>query len=106
MRAALVVQNNVEQRTMDLQRAFRAAGIVNEAQLPESVHEEADTGSSGPNHFGQRLLADLGDNSFGNAILSKVREQQQDARQPFFTGVEQLVDQILFIANIPRQQIG
>jgi hypothetical protein len=37
-----VVQNHVEQRTVDLQRAFRPAGIVDEAQLSESVHEEAD----------------------------------------------------------------
>ena len=105
MRAVLVVQNDVEQRTMDLQSAFRAAGIVNEAQLPESVHEEADTRSSGPNHFGQSLLTNLRDNGFWNTVLAKVCEQQQDARQPLLTGVEQLVDKILFVTDIPRQQV-
>ena len=38
----LVVENDIEQRTVDLQSAFRTASVVNEAQLPESVHEKAD----------------------------------------------------------------
>ena len=35
----LVVQNYVEQRAVDLQPTV----VVNKAQFPESVHEEADT---------------------------------------------------------------
>src|SRR5271165_7482007 len=38
-----IVQNYIEQRAVDLQRAFRATCIVNEAQLSETVHEEADS---------------------------------------------------------------
>ena len=69
------MQNYIEQRAVDLQSAFRSAGVVNEAQLPESVHKEADTGARGPNHLGQRFLADLRDNGFGDAFLAKMCEQ-------------------------------
>ena len=71
----LVVQNDIEQRTMDLQRAFRTSGIVNEAEFPEPVHEEADSRTSRPDHLSERLLADLGDHGFRNAILAKMSEQ-------------------------------
>ena len=37
----LVVENNIEQRTVDLQSAFYAAGVLNETQFPEPVHEKA-----------------------------------------------------------------
>ena len=71
----LVVENDVEQRAVDLQSALGAAGVVNEAQLPKSVHEEADTRTSSPNHLSQRLLADLWDHGFRNAIFAKMSEQ-------------------------------
>jgi hypothetical protein len=42
--ATLVVENNIEQRTMDMQFAIsgRPAFIINEPQLAELVHEETD----------------------------------------------------------------
>src|ERR1051326_4171038 len=82
---------------MDLQRAFGAAGVVNEAQLPEAVHKEADARTSCPDHLGQSFLADLGNYSFRNAFLAKMREQQQHAGQPLFAGVEKLVDKIFLV---------
>src|SRR5580700_2789817 len=71
----LIVQHNVQQRAVHLQRAFRPARVVNEAQLPESVHEEADPGTSGPYHLSQGLLTDLGDDSFRDAFFAEVGEQ-------------------------------
>src|ERR1051326_1586913 len=91
---------------MDLERAFGAAGIVNEAQLPESVHKEADPRTSRPDHLRQRFLADLGNHGFGDALLAKVSEQEQHAGQAFFAGVKKLVNKILFVTDIPRQQIS
>jgi hypothetical protein len=35
-----IVQNYVEQRTVDLQSAFNTAGVLNETQSPEPVHEK------------------------------------------------------------------
>ena len=88
---------------MDLQRALGSSGVVNEAQLPESVHKEADTRTSRPDHLSQRFLADLGNHGFGDALLAKVSEQEQHASQPFFAGVEKLIDEILFVTYIPAQ---
>ena len=82
------MENDIEQRAVDLQSTFRAACIVNKAEFSESIHEKADTRASSANHFGQSLLADLGYNGLRNSILAKVGEQQQDAGQAFLAGIE------------------
>jgi hypothetical protein len=43
----LVVQDDIQQRTVDLQLAV----VLDEAQLPESVHEKADSRTSRADHF-------------------------------------------------------
>ena len=78
------MQNDVEQRTVDLQRALRTAGIINEAQFPESIHEEADSRTSCPDHLSQRFLAHLRDHGFRNAVLAKMSKQEKNARQSLF----------------------
>src|SRR5690348_3406985 len=55
-----VVQNNIEQRSVD----FQLAVVFDKTELSESVHEEADAGTSCADHFRQRLLA-----NFGNYLL-------------------------------------
>ena len=60
---------------MHLQGALSPARIVNETQLPESVHKEANPRTGRSNHFGQCLLADLRDHSFGNSLLAKMSKQ-------------------------------
>ena len=44
---ALVVQDDIQQRTVDLQLAV----VLDEAQFPESVHEKADSRTSRADHF-------------------------------------------------------
>src|ERR1700722_4847751 len=99
----LIVQDYIEQGAVDLQSAFGAAGVVDEAQLAEPVHEEADAGSGCADHFSQSLLTDLGDYGFWNAVFAEMSEQQKDAGQPLFAGVEKLIDQIFFVADISGQ---
>src|SRR5882762_7342972 len=99
----LVVQNYTKQRAVDLQPAFRTAGVVNKTQFPEPVHEKANPRTSRPHHFGQTLLTDFRDHSLGHTILAKMSQQKKNSGQPLFAGVKQLVDQILFITDIPRQ---
>ena len=70
-----IVENDIEQRAMDLQCAFEAAGIVNKTQPSKSIHEEANTRTSCSNHLGQRLLANPWDHSFGGAVLAKMGKQ-------------------------------
>src|SRR5271169_1052609 len=63
-----IVQNDIEQRAVDLQAAI----VVNETQFPESVHEKADPRTSGTDHSGQGLLTDLGDHVFRHTLLAKM----------------------------------
>jgi hypothetical protein len=90
---------------VNLQTALFAAGIVNETQFPEPVHKEAYSGSSGSDHLCKRLLADPGNHILRNAFFAKVSQHEKDAGQPLFAGIEQLVNQILFVANIAGEQI-
>lgn len=71
----LIVQNYIEQRAVNLQGAFGPTGVVDEAQLPEPVHEKADPRTSGSDHLGESLLTDFGDNGFGNAFLAEMSQQ-------------------------------
>ena len=95
------MQNHVEQRAVYLQTAV----VFNKAQFSEPVHEEANPRTRGANHFGQSFLTDLGDNGIGNRLLAEMCQQQQNPSESFFTGVEELVDEILFVADVASQQI-
>ena len=66
---------------------------MNKSQSPESVHEEADSRTGGPDHLSQRLLTDLGDDRLGFAFLAKMSEQEQNPSQSFFTRIKELIDQ-------------
>jgi hypothetical protein len=50
--ATLIVKNYIEQRTVDLQAATLAPGVVNEAWFPEPVHEKTDPRTSVADHLG------------------------------------------------------
>ena len=91
---------------MDLQCTFCAARVVNKAQLSEPVHEEADPRSRGADHLRQGFLADLWDHGFRNAFLAEMSEQQKYPGQSLFAGIKQLVDQILFVTDVAREQLG
>jgi len=47
------------------------------------------------NHFRQHLLRYFGNHLLRLASRAMPREQRQSARQPFLTGVEELVNQVL-----------
>ena len=66
---------------MDLESAFRTAGVVNEAKLPESIHEEADARTGGADHVCQGLLGDGRDEGFRLAGLAELRHEQEDASE-------------------------
>jgi hypothetical protein len=66
----LIVQNDVQQGTVD----FQVAVVINEAQFPKFVHEMTHTGARGANHFRERLLADLRNYPLRPAIFAKIRQ--------------------------------
>ena len=80
--------------------------VVNETHLSEAVHEEADARTGGAYHLSEGLLTNLGRYGLGRAFFAEVSEQKEDARKSFFTGIEELIDEILFITNISSQQIS
>ena len=79
--------------------------VVDEAELPELVHEVVDPRSGRADHLRQVLLIDAGDDRFGLAVLAKVRQQQEHPRQPLLARVEQLIDEIRFVADDAGQQV-
>jgi len=62
--------------------------VVDESELSESVHEEADPRTRRSNHLREGLLAESGDRHLGHPFLSELRHQQQNSRQPLFAGIE------------------
>jgi hypothetical protein len=99
----LVVENDVEKRTVDLQPP---AVIVNEAQCPEPVHEKADSRAGCAYHLSQSLLTDFGDYSLRHAVLAEMSKQKKNPSEPLFAGIEKLVNQIFFMPDVPREQIS
>jgi len=59
-----------------------------------------------PNISARGLLTDLRDYWLGHSFLTKMSEHKKDTRQSLFAGVKQLVDQILFVADVAREQIS
>ena len=62
------MQNHIEQRAVYLQTAV----VLNKAQFPEPVHEEANSRASSANHLGQSFLTDLEDNGVRNTPLAEL----------------------------------
>jgi hypothetical protein len=79
---------------------------VNEAQFPEFVHEEIDPPASCAHHLCQSFLTNLGNYNFRFTFPTEASQPEENTSQPFLTGFEMLVNQILFVSDIPRQQIG
>jgi hypothetical protein len=58
---ALVVENDIEKRTMHMQSAIPAqpAFVIDEPQLAELIHKETDARTDSADHLGPRFLPDL-----------------------------------------------
>src|SRR6266550_2400390 len=98
-----IVQNYIEERAVDLQSAVFPSGIVNKAQFPEPVHEKTDPRTSSADHLSQGSLTNPGNDGLGNSFLSKMSQHKKDPRQSLFTGIKQLVDQVLLITDVAGQ---
>jgi hypothetical protein len=81
-----VVEDHVQQRATDA----HTAGVIDEAELAESVHEKTDPRPGGADHLGQGFLADLGDHRLRRSLFTDIGQSEQKPRQALFTRCEQL----------------
>ena len=79
---------------------YRAV-VADEPQLAKFVHEMAHARASSPDHFRERFLTEIYADWLWSAFFSKMREEKQKAGKPLFTGIEQLVDKVLFDPAVP-----
>ena len=98
----LVVEDDVEQGFVDAD----AAVVVDEAQFAEAVHEEADAGAGGADHFGEGFLGDSGDEGLLDAWLTEVGHEEEDSGEAFFAGVEELIDEISLGSHAAGEEEG
>src|SRR5258708_17342102 len=101
-KADLVVQDDAEEGIVDVDLAV----VLDEAQFAEFVHEKIDAGPRCSNHLRQHFLGNLRKHLLRLVLRAIAREQQQSARQPFLAGVEELIDQVLFDADVSTQHIS
>jgi hypothetical protein len=84
---------------MDLQPTI----VVNEAELSELVHEDADTWPGRPNHLREHRLADFRGDGLRRSLFAKIRQQQKGASQSLFTRIEQMVSKVRLSATVAGQ---
>ena len=73
------MQYDAKKAAMDRQTAVVA--VIDEAKLPELIHEVADTRSGRADHLCQFILADSGKHRFRPAFLAEMGEQEEDPGQ-------------------------
>jgi len=64
------------------------------AEFPETVHEVADAGPCRSDHIRERLLSNCRYKRLRFAGFTKLRHEKKGSRQPLFTGIEELIDQV------------
>src|ERR1700687_259315 len=100
---ALALQDALK-RLVDLQ-PLQPGAVLDEAQLPEFVHEKTDPGPCRANHLSQQLLRDSGNHVLRLILFVVARQPQQRPRQPFLGRVEKLINQVLPDFGISRKQV-
>ena len=82
------------------------AVVFDEAQLSELVHEKINARAGSAHHFSKGGLADFGDfRSFGDSTIAEAGKEKEDSSEALFAGIEQLVDEVFLIADVPGQQV-
>lgn len=79
-----------------------ATVVVQEAELPELIHDEADAGARGANHLGEHVLTDLRNERVHLAFFLEMCHEQQHPSQPLLAGIEQVIHQVLLDPKAPR----
>jgi len=91
-RRTSVVRDDAEEAAVN--RDAGVAGVLDEAEIPELVHEVIDARPGRADHLRQIFLVDSWNHGLGPALLAKMGEQQEQPGQALLAGVEQLIDEI------------
>ena len=82
-----------------------AAAIFDKAQISEFLHEVTDPRPRGADHLGQVILTDSRNLDFSSAVLASPSQHQENPSQTLLTRVEKLVNQVLFVSDVARQEM-
>jgi hypothetical protein len=82
-----------------------AVVIVNKPMISKPIHEMTDPRSGCAYHLCQISLTDPRKDKFGSTLLAKMGQQQEDPSQTFFAGVEKLVHEICFVADVAAKHV-
>ena len=78
------------------------SAVFDQMHFPEFVHEVSNARAGRADHFRQRLVTQFGYCGIRrSAVLAKVRELQENPRQPLLAMVEKLIAEI-FLRSILR----
>src|SRR4051812_37047742 len=91
----LLMEHGVQERWVHLY----AAVIANKTKFTELVHKYIHACASCADHLGERRLANIGNYRDRFVVLAEVGQYEQQAREPLFTRVEQLINQIGFYTD-------
>ncbi len=75
--------------------------VTDDSELPEAIHEEADSGPGGTNKLRESLLRYLGDDCFDLSGLTKLCHEQKYSCETLFTGIEKLIYKICLGSQTP-----
>ena len=64
------MEDDIEEGAVHMQLAI----VIDEAQLPELIHKETDTGTRSADHLGERFLTDLRNDRLRLALLPEMRQ--------------------------------
>ena len=76
----LVVNDDIQKRCMNLQFTI----VLDQAELPELVHERVDPRTGRADSRRQRFLTDLWDDRFELPFLPEIGEEQEYPSEPLF----------------------
>ena len=81
-----------------------AAVVIDKAELAKAVHKKADAGPCCSDHLRKGLLRYLWNHRLGLAGPAEFCHQEENACQPLFAGVEELIHKISLSPHTARQQ--
>jgi hypothetical protein len=84
----LLVQNHVQQGTMD----FQSSIVFDKTQLAELVHEKAYARSGRADHLRQHFLTELSHDRLRPAFLTEICKEKEKSGEALFARIEQLID--------------